>query len=255
VKKQAGRFLVFLMIAGLCACSTTYKLSMSDAGYPLLENTPLDVLQQHNVNYLHIGSDRFDTFFKESALLYASFVVGRNLTMDVTKNLKNFARSRMAKGQLSQNGKELLNGRDPDSLSSEETVALLQLEKKQGAMTGDEVAYMGKAVLNLGGAALSMGKAVQSAAGLIKTGTDLLANIKSELSIFGIPKFWIISGAVKGTKQSLAQLKEVNNEAPALVKEIAVLSQGIQLLMAADTAEPAVDAAAPADSPVAEPDK
>jgi hypothetical protein len=229
----------------LCSCGSTYKLTMSDAGFPLLAGTPLDVLQQENIVYMHTGSDRFDSFFKQSATLYGSFVVGKHLTGDVTKNLKGYARSRVAKGQLSDNAKEFLNGRDPDSLSAKETAALLQLDKKQHQMTGEETVYMTKALLNLGGAALAMGKATTSSVELIKTGTDLMGNIKDEMSIFGVPKFWIIRGVMTGTKTSLKELKEVKDEAPALAKEIAVLTEGVKLLTQKD------EAAAPTDSTAA----
>jgi hypothetical protein len=242
MKQKIVLWPALLVIVALCACSTTYRLTMTDVGYPLLENTPLDVLSQQSISYRHLGSERFDSFFKESATLYAGFVVGRNLTMDVTKNLKSYARSRLAKGQLSQNAQEFLNGRDPDSLSSEETVALLQLEKKQGAMTRDEFAYMGQAILNLGGAALPLVTEMETTGDLIKTGTDLMANMKDEFSLFGVPKFWIMGGAMKGTKESLKHLKEVGTEAPGLAKEIAVLAQGVNMMLEAN--RPAADSTA-----------
>jgi len=168
------------------------------------------------VEYIQIGDEKYDAFFKSAAKLDGLVILTKAMTTQTTGELKKYAISKVADETLSQSIKEIVGDSSPEQYTVEQSIAIMKLAQQQGKVKGDEKAYFGTTAVSLGIGVYSLGKGITEASNLITGGNELLKNVKS------IKKTRILA-ATKGLKGSLTNLQGVVENGPPTLEEMKVL--------------------------------
>jgi hypothetical protein len=172
------------MIPGMGATEkpTEKDLTIVDVNkdFKPLADTDRDYVKKEKVKYLVTGKKNFDTFLKESSIVYAGFAVTNGMLSDVNKDLDQFV-------------KEFGN-----KSSAPDCQKLKKLEK-----AGD---YLATAGVTLEGGA-------RNAKHLVAEGGDLLTKAKTDFAGVTLPQ---VTNAVQ---TNMDRLKVVGSQAGTLVKQ------------------------------------
>lgn len=221
-----GAAIVLFLMA--CAPSRdVLTLSDLDPKLEFLELVGMDVVL---VDYPVVGIERYNEFFKSSALIYFAMDFSISMVNDATANLKNYARDHVAGAVMDENIQELIGDTPPDQLSTEQSLAVMRMERERGRISDHEREYFAATAGHLGLATLALARGIKEAPTLIKRGKRLLLNVVSDFNLFGFPKFWEIRPVYDGLNESIDRLTYVAERAPILVEDIAVLISGFKEL-------------------------
>jgi hypothetical protein len=219
---------VLLLLTG-CAGRAVLTLSDLDPKFEVLEDLGIQVVL---IDYPITGIDRYNEFFKSSALIHFTAELSQSMVNNAAVNLKNYARDHLAAGIMEENIQELIGDTPPDQLTVEQSLAVLRMEKEHDRITDNESRYFFTMAGQLGIASLALIRGVKEAPDLIKKGKLLITHAWEDFTIMGIPRFWDIEPVVSGLDESLGRLKYVTEIAPVLIEDIAVLLRGLKELSA-----------------------
>ena len=205
------------------------ELTLSDLDPKLefLEWTSLDVLL---IDYPVTGLEKYNEFFKSSALIYFTMEFSGAMVSDATANLKNYARDHVAAEAMDENIQELIGDTPPDQLTIEQSLAVMRMEREQDRISEHEREYFATTLGQMGLATLALARGIKEAPRLIKKGKQMLVSVISDFNILGFPKFWEVKPVYDGLHESIDRLSYVAERAPILVEDIAVLISGFQEL-------------------------
>ena len=185
-----------------------------------------DVLKDAPITYESVGDRDFNKFFFESARTAGSVKVSRKLVDKVAANLVGLAKASAASGELSE--AESMLAQDPDAAASAAVKALQKQKASLGDQQRDSLLRM---VVALSGSGLAVQDAIKSAPVLLKSGQNLsrVATPDGLRSRFGMDfgALTQIPTIIGGTTQSISSLQQVTTDAPALAKNVAVISAGL----------------------------
>ncbi|MBC7543872.1 MAG: hypothetical protein H7338_14200 [Candidatus Sericytochromatia bacterium] len=211
------------LVARLPKAAPSVNRFRADAGTFFTE---YDVLKDAPISYEHVGDRDFNTLFYDAARTSGSVKVSRKLVEKVAFNLVGLAKASAASGELSSAEESLAS--DPDA-AAKAAIAVLQ---KQKATLGDQQRdSLLRMIVALGGTAIALQEVTKSAPGMLKSGERLgaSANPTALQQRFGMDFGAIASipAIVSGTGQSISALQQVTQDAPALAKNVAVISAGL----------------------------
>ncbi|MFB0517045.1 MAG: hypothetical protein ACETWG_10660 [Candidatus Neomarinimicrobiota bacterium] len=218
---------VTLFLSGCAPSRAVLTLSDLDPKLAFLEEHGIYVAL---IDYPVTGIEKYNEFFKSSALIYYTAELAGSMVNDATANLKRFARDRLAGAVMDENIRELIGDTPPDQLSVEQSLAVMRMEQERDRITQHEVEYFATTIGELGIASFALVRGIKETPDLIRSGGALLTNVKDDFTIFGIPRFWEIRPVVEGLNESIDRLKHVRDKAPVIVEDIAVLISGIKEL-------------------------
>ncbi|MFC1619968.1 hypothetical protein ACFL45_08485 [Candidatus Neomarinimicrobiota bacterium] len=233
-RMRKTHLLIALAIAGLlllsgCAGRAVLTLSDLDPKFEFLEELGIQVVL---IDYTTTGIDRYNEFFKSSALIYFTAELSQAMVNNAAANLKNYARDHLAAGIMEENIQELIGDTPSDQLTVEQSLAVMRMEKEQNRISDNESRYFFSMAGQLGIASLALIRGAKEAPDLIKKGKRLITHVWQDFTIMGIPRFWDIEPVVSGLDESLGRLKHVTVIAPVLIEDIVVLLQGFKELSA-----------------------
>ena len=182
------------------------------------------------IDYPKTGIDSYNEFFRSSALIYFTMDVSRAMVVNATANLKRYAMDHMAKIAMDENLRELVGDTPAEELSTEQSIAVMRMEKERKRISRNERKYYVTMAGQLAIGTLALGRGIKETPDLVKEGKALLRNVRADFTYMGIPKFWEFPGVIKGLDESIDRLNEVRKDAPALVEDITVLWRGFQAL-------------------------
>jgi hypothetical protein len=231
--KHAYRLMVLATIGILvllgCAGRAVLTLSDLDPKFEFLEELGIQVVL---IDYPTTGIDRYNEFFKSSALIYFTTELSQSMVNNAAANLKNYARDHLAAGIMEENIQELIGDTPSDQLTVEQSLAVMRMEKEQNRISDNESRYFFSMAGQLGIASLALIRGAKEAPDLIKKGRRLITHAWEDFTIMGIPRFWDIEPVVSGLDESIGRLKHVTEIAPILIEDIAVLLKGFKELSA-----------------------
>ena len=224
-------FLVFLLTGYLFlsnGCASKYYLTVEDVEPKMvyiMENPDQYGFADADgfVMYYAIGDPKFDDFFMTAAKIDGLVILTSALVTESTTQLKNFAMSKASNEALKENIKELVGDTPPDEWTTDQSIAVMEMSKKQGEISDDEKAYFVTTGIMLAAGSYSLGKGVKETADLIKTGAILIKDVKKV-------KPWLVPATTKALKGSVENLKGIAQNAPGLLEEVVVLSKGFKAL-------------------------
>lgn len=219
--------LLFLAVVGSAAGAAAQQdrlLTLQDLSPDLarlIGGTPLDFVASARITYGVTGQSSYDEFFRNSAVSYGGFMVGQRLTDNATVNLKKFARSKAAVAELQDQIKELTQGADTSSWTTEQSLAVLEAAKKRDQLTDEESAYMLSTAVNLAAAVPMVEASVSSSTQLSGTAPGLIDGARSSFGMMKAP------GIARNVRQSANRLTAIPTEGPKLVESMMVLTRGL----------------------------
>lgn len=219
------------LLASVSACTSSrqrVRASSLDSAVSSFVASESDPLEENPVEYLVTGKGNYDSFFRESAELRGGLLVSETAATSMSKNLKSYARSYAAKQATDDNVKDILGETKPDDMNDEQAAAVMQLKKKRGELSDDELKYATRA----GGNALQLGAylagAAQKSAVLLETGDRLRNNVQSD---FNSPQDAVaVPGILEGLTTTIDNLQKANQRLPDLAKEMARLGETFKAL-------------------------
>ncbi|MEP7327264.1 MAG: hypothetical protein ABI836_15035 [Gemmatimonadota bacterium] len=221
---------LFLLVAGAVSSAAAQQdrlLTLSDLSPDLarlIGGTPLDFVANARITYGVTGNSSYDDFFRNSAVSYGGFMVGRRLTNQATLNLKKYARSKVAVAEMKDQIAELTQGADTASWTTEQALAVLAAAKKRDQLSAEESAYMLSMAANLAAAIPMVEASVSSSTQLTSTAPAMVSGARSS---FGVLKAGSIGHNVQ---QSADRLATIPTEGPKLVEAMLVLSKGLAMI-------------------------
>jgi hypothetical protein len=218
-----------LLILSGCAGRAVLTLSDLDPKFEFLEELGIQVVL---IDYPTTGIDRYNEFFKSSALIYFTAELSQSMVNNAAANLKNYARDHLAAGIMEENIQEFIGDTPSDQLTVEQSLAIMRMEKEHDRITENEARYFFSMAGQLGIASLALIRGAKETPDLIKKGKLLITHAWEDFTIMGIPRFWDIEPVVSGLDESLGRLKHVTEIAPVLIEDIVVLLRGFKELSA-----------------------
>lgn len=202
-------------------------LTMSDLSGDLarlIGGTPLDFVAAARITYGVTGQSSYDDFFRNSAVSYGGFMVGRRLTDNATMNLKRYARSKAAVAELHDQIAELTSGADTANWTTEQSLAVLNAAKKKNQLSAEESAYMLATAANLAATIPVVEASVSSSTQLSSTAPGLVSGARSSFGMMKAP------GIASNVRRSADRLSAIPTEGPKLVEAMLVLTRGLALI-------------------------
>jgi hypothetical protein len=205
----------------------TGTLSLGDSDSLVVKASELvgmkeDPILKKQIQY-KIFSDRpkYNEFFKKSAQLYGGNVAAEAFASLTTEHMKGVARSASAKGAVSTSIKEVVGDKPEKDWTPEETGAILQLEKKRGELSNDQLTSLAQSAASVA----LLGKYL---VGVPKDGNELLKSSDSLKQNFG--KEGMITQGFLGVAMtsSVQSINSAMKQAPETTKEIAHLGTALQ---------------------------
>ena len=222
--------IAFAIVATSFACaSAKARVKMGELNSALAQSTGLDgdPLEATPVEYEQTGKPEYDQFFQSSARLQAGLVVSNALVDALTKNLKSYAMSYVAANATDDSVKQLLAGRTADSLTADEALAVLKLQKTHGGLSDDESKFAARTGANTLQTGLYMGESVKATQTLIDTGKTLSGKVKTDFVGLDATKAPGVASALSSTATNLSGAA---TSAPLLAKQLIRLGEGISSL-------------------------
>jgi len=218
-----------LLVTGLTArvAAQDRLLTLTDLSPDLahlIGGTPLDFVATARITYGVTGNSSYDDFFRNSAVSYGGFMVGRRLTNQATLNLKKYARSKMAVAEMHDQIAELTQGADTANWTTEQSLAVLAAAKKKNQLSAEESAYMLSMAANMAAAIPMVEASVSSSTQLAGTASGLVSGARSA---FGVMK---AAGISRNVQQSADRIATIPTEGPKLVEAMLVLSKGLAMI-------------------------
>jgi hypothetical protein len=236
--KYACRFAILasagILIFSGCAGRAILTLSDIDPKFEFLEDVGIQVVL---IDYPTTGIDRYNEFFKSSALIYFTAELSQSMVNNAAANLKNYARDHLAAGIMEENIQELIGDTPQDQLTIEQSLAVMRMEKEHDRITENESRYFFSMAGQLGIASLALIRGAKEAPDLVKKGKLLITHAWEDFTIMGFPRFWDIEPVVSGLDESIGRLQHVTEIAPVLIEDIAVLLRGFKELSATGEVE------------------
>lgn len=209
----------------------TGTLSLGDADPLVVKASELvgmkeDPILKKQIQY-KIFRDRpkYNELFKRSGQLYGGNVAAEAFAGLTTTHMKEVARSATAKGAVSTSIKEVVGDKPEKDWTPEETGAILQLEKKKGELSSDQITSLAQS-------AASVALLAKYLAGVPKDGNELLKSSDSLKQ--GIGKEGMITQGFLGAAMtnSVSSINDALRQAPVTTKEIAHLVTALQAFAA-----------------------
>jgi len=222
--------LITLMCASLtgCGASRAYlTLADLDPRFEALEESGLEI---RLTDYVISDIEKYDDFFKSSAIISFTFDLSHSMVNEATSNLKKYAQDHLAKMTMDENIEELIGDTPHDQLGVEQSVAIMRMEKEQDRISHNEKKYFIFMGGQIGIGFISLLRGVKEAPTLLKRGRSLLYNIGDDFSSDGVPKILSISSVSEGIKESIERLNKVRQDAPVLVEDMKVLYDAFKML-------------------------
>lgn len=190
----------------------------------LIGGTPLDFVATARIKYGVTGQSNYDDFFRNSAVSYGGFFVGRRLTDNATLNLKKYARSKAAVAEMRDQIAELTQGADTSAWTTEQSLAVLEAAKKKNQLSAEESAYMLSMAANMAAAIPMVEASVSSSTQLTSTAPGLVSGARSA---FGVMK---AAGISRNVRESADRISTIPTEGPKLIEAMLVLSRGLAMI-------------------------
>lgn len=185
LKRLTAFFLIFLMLSCSMKLLNQKKLTLGDVE-PFFEKLnpkvfeDIDFFQKHNIEYPVIGKEPYDSFYKNSGIIKGSVFVINDFLEYMIINLKGYARSYVSKHQMDENIQELIGDTDLDSLTVEQSAAVLELKKGRNEMTAEETKFMAGLAVNAGVIIYLIAKIGDKIPDMIKQGNHMINNIEND---------------------------------------------------------------------------
>ncbi len=180
------------------------------------------VITKEKLTYLITDNPKYNSFFKEVAIVHGGFAVGNVMVDDANKHLKNYARSFISTGAIKGNIKEIMDAPNLDEMTK--SLKLIELRKKEGELTEDELTYFSKTVGDLAFASEGLKESKDSILKLIPQAQGLMSSVESDFSTAPLDAQKVMDGL----QGSMDKLKKVKDEAQPLLKNLTVLVQSFQ---------------------------
>ncbi len=190
---------------------------------PKLAKLSLGDIEFNGVKYLSIGVPEYDKFFRSAAKLDGLVRVTRKMTNGSTKNLKNYAISKVANAAMQDNIQGLVGNKPPERWTRAEQISVMKMARAQGEISDDEKRYFARTAGNLAIASGALLKGIDAAYDLSKTGYRL-QKTKTVL------KDAVALAAAEGFTVSLKNLDSVTKNGPPMAEEITVLIRAFNAL-------------------------
>jgi len=211
-----------------CGASRAYvTLSDLDSRFEFLDEAGIEIAL---VDYTLSGVEKYNEFFKSCAIIYFASNVSHAMVNDATANLKKYAQDHLSKMTMDENIEELIGDTPHDDLSIEQSTAIMRMEKERGKLSLNEKKYFVLMAGQLGIGSLVLIRGIKETPDLLKSGRNLLTDVRNDFSHNGFPKFWLIPAVTQGIKESTERLNQVWKDAPVLVEDIKVLYDAFHML-------------------------
>jgi hypothetical protein len=174
----------------------------------LIGGTPLDFVATARIKYGVTGQSNYDDFFRNSAVSYGGFFVGRRLTV----------------AEMRDQIAELTQGADTSAWTTEQSLAVLEAAKKKNQLSAEESAYMLSMAANMAAAIPMVEASVSSSTQLTSTAPGLVSGARSA---FGVMK---AAGISRNVRESADRISTIPTEGPKLIEAMLVLSRGLAMI-------------------------
>lgn len=213
-----------LVVFSTGCASQKAQLRMGDTHASLANLTGLDgdPLAKQPVEYEVTGKANYDKFFKDAAVFRAGLVVSNSFAETLTTNVKNYARSYMASGAVSEEAKKIAGSTPAEKLSDDQALAVLKAAKT--SLQIDQLKYLASSGANALQLGVYLTESVKSAKDLVVTGKDLTQKVKTDFTGMDMTKAAGVTSALAG---SVDNLNEGAQKAPELAKTLTRLGQGL----------------------------
>ena len=230
-KKDSRIYLLAFLICALfpgCSTSRAYlTLSDIDPRFEVLNDAGIQIIL---TDYVVSDIEKYNEFFKSSAIISFTFNLSHSMIKDATANLKKYAQDHLAKMTMDENIEEMIGDTPHDSLSVEQSIAIMRLEKERDRISHNEKKYFIFMGGQIGIGFLALLRGIKETPSLLKQGRLLLTDIREDFSTNGIPDFLAISNVSKGMIESTERLNKVRKGAPVLVEDMKVLYEAFKML-------------------------
>jgi hypothetical protein len=174
-----------------------------------LEGGKLDAVKQHGIKYAVTGDPAYDKFFKDAAIAYGGFEVARTMSADVTKNLKDYARSLTARTAVSAKPD------GTDGITPEEE-AILKAQRQK--LSAQETESFIEAAKNVGIASVCLTRSGETIGKLLPQAQKLVSDVATTFGVADAP------GVSKEIHDSMLRLSAIKDDALPLAKNLTRLT-------------------------------
>lgn len=190
----------------------------------LIGGSDLDFVQEAEIQYGVTGDDRYDEFFRRSAIAYGGFVFGQGLVDDATVNLKGYARDKAAIAELEAQIQEITGGAPPEEWTTEQSLAVLRTAEAQDQLSDEERAYMVATAAHVAACIPVVEEGVSSSRELVEQAPGLVSGARSA---FGMRR---AVGIGRNVQRSAERISEIPTKGVALVESLVVLQSGLSMV-------------------------
>jgi hypothetical protein len=220
---------VALVAAPMAASAASQRVTLSTVKGTFGEVNLLSVdpLEKTKVEWKATGKGNYDDFFEKAARLDAGIIISQACTEAVSTNVKSYARSFAAAKATDAGVKEIVGDTAPDKLSDDQAMALLALKKKKESLSGEESAFVGKALLSGAIVTVYLAKVPDESKALAATGAGLIQSVPSDFSGLNALKGPAVAASLK---ESTNHLQDAAVRAPEIAKGLTRLLEGLKAL-------------------------
>ena len=229
--RKFSNYVLILFVCALlpgCGASRAFvTLSDLDSRFEVLNEAGIEIVL---TDYIVSDIEKYNDFFKSSAIIAFTLDLSHSMTNDATANLKKYAQDHLAKMTMDENIEELIGDTPHDELSVEQSVAIMRMEKERDKISHNEKKYFIFMGGQIGIGSLSLLRGIKEVPTLLRRGRSLLTDVRGDFSSNGYFKFWVVPNVSKGIKESIERLNKVRQDAPVLVEDMKVLYEAFKML-------------------------
>jgi len=190
---------------------------------PLLSGftgTELDPFVETPLFFMKVDMPAYDSFFFDSAKLYGSTVISKNLTLKTNETFKKWAVAASGNEAFKADVKTIIGDAAPEAMTYDNAVSIMKILKAKKAFSDDQKRYMNNAVINLGLASKALVDATKAGAGLPDQGKQLSGTIKAD---FTGAKALKVPSVTSGLSASTTNVTEALKNSPTILSEMSSL--------------------------------
>ena len=190
--------------------------------------TELDPFIENPLYYMKVEMPAYDSFFFDSAKLYGSTVVSKNLTLITNEAFKSWAIAAAGNETFKADVKTVIGDAAPETMSYDNAVSIMKILKEKNALSAEQKGYMTNAVINLGLVSKALVDATKAGAELPDQGKKLSGTVKAD---FTGTKAMKAPSVTSGLSASTTNVTEALKNSPTLLSEMTLLLDALGSLV------------------------